>query len=130
VKSNFQWEGKKQKYFDTLKEKISTAPILALPNLQQPLDIERDANIYAMGALLMQYRKPVCYHSENFNQAIVNYRTYDKELYALVQSVKKWKNYLLGKEIIIHTDHQPLQYLQEQTKLKQYRHYRWMGFRQ
>ena len=67
---------------------------------------------YAMGALLMQYRKPICYHSETFNQDVVNYPTYDKEVYALVQSVKKWKNYLLGKETIIHTDHQPLQYLQ------------------
>jgi hypothetical protein len=42
--------------------------------------------------------------------------------------VKKWKNYLLGKETIIHTNHEPLQYLQAQTKLQQSRHYRWMGF--
>jgi hypothetical protein len=95
-----------------LKEKISTAPVLALPNLQQPFEIETDASGYAMGAVLMQYRKPICYHSETFNQVVVNYPTYDKELYALVQSVKKWKHYLLGKETIIHTDHQPLQYLQ------------------
>jgi hypothetical protein len=67
-----------------------------------------------MGAVLMQYHKPICYHSETFNQ-VVNYHTYDKELYALVQSVKKWKNYLLGKEKIIHTDHQPLLYLHAQT---------------
>jgi hypothetical protein len=58
------------------------------------------------------------------------YPTYDKELYALVQSVKKWKHYLIGKETIIHTDHQPLQYLQSQTKLQQSRHFRWMGFLQ
>jgi hypothetical protein len=61
---------------------------------------------------------------------VINYPTYDKELYALVQSVKKWKNYLLGKETIIHTDHQPLQYLQSQSKLQQARHFRWMGFLQ
>ena len=60
-----------------------------------------------MGAILMQYRKPIYYHSETFNQ-VVNYPTYDKELYALVQSIKKWKHYLLGKETIIHIDHQPL----------------------
>jgi hypothetical protein len=113
VKNNFQWEGKQQKDFDTLKEKINIAPILALPNLQQPFEIETNANRYAMGAILMQYRKPICYQSKNFNQVVVNYPTYDKELYALVQSVNKWKHYLLGKEMIIHTDHQPLQYLQE-----------------
>jgi hypothetical protein len=50
---------------------------------------------------------------------VINYPTYDKELYALVQSVKKWKNYLLGKETIIHTDHEQLKYLQSQTKLQQ-----------
>jgi hypothetical protein len=44
--------------------------------------------------------------------------------------VKKWKHYLLGKETIIHRDHQPLQYLQAQTKLQQSRHYKWMGFLQ
>jgi hypothetical protein len=128
VKNTFQWGGKQQKSFHTLKEKISSAPVLALPNIQQPFEIETDARGYAMDAVLMQYHKPICYHSENFNQAIVNYPTYDKELYALVQSIKKWKHYLLGKETIIHTDHQPLQYLQAQTKLQQSRHYRWMGF--
>jgi hypothetical protein len=83
-----------------------------------------------MGAVLMQYSKTICYHFETFNQFVVKYPTYDKELYALVQYVKKWKHYLLWKETIIHTDHQPLQYLQAQTKLQQYQHYRWMGFLQ
>jgi hypothetical protein len=91
-----------------LKEKISTAPVLALQNLQQPSEIEIDASGYTMCAVLMQYRKLICYHSENFNQVVVNYPTYDKELYALVQSVNKCKHYLLGKETIIHIDHHPL----------------------
>ena len=118
MKNTFQWGGKKQRAFDTLKENINTTPVLALSNLQQPFEIKIDSNRYVMGAVLMQYRNPICYHSETFNQAIVNYPTYDKELYALVQSVKKWKHYLLGKETIIHTDHQPLEYLQTQTKLQ------------
>ena len=78
----------------------------------------------------MQHRKPICYHYETFTSAVVNYPTYDKELYALVQCMKNWKHYLMGKETIIHTDHQPLQYLHSQTKLQQSRHYRWMGFLQ
>jgi len=126
----FQWGGKHQKAFDTLKEKISTAPIPALPDLQRPFEIQTDANDYAMGAVLTQHGKPICYHSETFNPAVVNYPTYDKELYALIQSVKKWKHYLMGKEIVIHTNHQPLQYLHFQTKLQQSRHYRWMSFLQ
>ena len=93
----FQWEGKEQKAFDTLKEKISKNPVLALPDLQQPFEIEIDASGYAMGAVLMQHKKPICYHTETFSKTIINYPTYDKELCALVQSVKKWKHYLMGK---------------------------------
>jgi hypothetical protein len=113
-----------------LKEKISTAPILAMPNIQQPFKIDTDANGYSMGAVLMKYRKNICYHSKKFNQVVFNYPTYDKELYSLVKIINKWKHYLLGKETIIHTNHQPLQYLKEQTKLQHSRHYRWMGFLQ
>ena len=83
-----------------------------------------------MGLVMMQGWRPICYHSKTFSKTIVNYPTYDKELYALVQSVNKWKHYLMGKETIIHTDHQSLQYLQSQTKLQQSRHFRWMGFLQ
>eukprot|EP00253_Pinus_taeda_P005189 PITA_05189 len=125
-----EWGGKQQKSFDTLKDKISTTPVLALPDLQRPFEIQTDASDYAMGAVLTQHGKPICYHSETFNPAMVNYPTYDKELYVLVQSVKKWKHYLMGKETVIHTDHQPLQYLHSQTKLQKSRHYRWMGFLQ
>jgi hypothetical protein len=113
-----------------MKRKISQAPVLTLPNLQNPFEVETDASGYAMGAVLMQGGRHVCYHSEVFHGVVLNYPTYDKELYALVQDIKKWKHYLMGKETIIHTDHQPLQYLQAQSKLQQTRHYKWMGFLQ
>ena len=102
-----------------MKEKNSTALVLALLDLENPFEIETDASDYAMGAVLMQYSKPICYHSKTFISAVVNHPTYDKKLYALVQSVKKWKHYLMGKETIIRTDHQPLQRLHSQTKLQQ-----------
>ena len=88
----YQWGGKHQKAFDTLKENISTVIVLALPDLQRPFEIQMDASDYAMGAVLTQHGKPICHHSETFNPAVVNYPTYDKELYALVQSVKNWKH--------------------------------------
>jgi len=52
LKKVFQWGGKHQKAFDTLKEKISTTPVLALPDLQRPFEIQIDASDYAMGAVL------------------------------------------------------------------------------
>jgi hypothetical protein len=78
VKRGFQWGGNQQKDFDTLKVKISTTPVLALPDLQQYFEIETDASDYAMGAVLMQHRKPICYQSETFTTTIINYPTYDK----------------------------------------------------
>ena len=72
-----------------------------------------------MGAVLLQHGKLIVFNSETFNGVVTNYPTYEKELYALVQSVKKWKHYLMGKEMIIHIDHQLLQNLQLQTKLQQ-----------
>lgn len=43
----------------------------------------------------------VCYHYEVFHVEVLNYPTYDKDVYAIVQDVKKWKDYLMGNEIVI-----------------------------
>ena len=126
VKQIFQLEGKQQKSFEALKEKICIAPALALPDLHQLFEIETNASGYAMGAVLMQKRKPICFHSKTFTSVVISYPTHDKELFALVRSVEKWKHYLMGKETIIHIDHQALQYLHSQTKLQQSRYFRWM----
>lgn len=72
----------------------------------------------------MQHGKPLCYHSQTFSNVVINYPAYDKYLCALVQRVIKWRQYLMGKEKIIHTSHQPLQYLQSHTKLRQARHFK------
>ena len=117
MKKGFQWGGKQQQDFEALKYNISLATVLALPNLRQSFEIQTDASDYAMGTVLLQHGNPIDFHSETFNGVVTNYHTYDKELYELVQSVKKWKQYLMGKEMIVHSDHQSLQYLQSQTKL-------------
>jgi hypothetical protein len=56
-----------------LKEKISLSPVLALPNLRQPFEIQTDASNYAMGVVLLQYGKPNFFHSKKFNGAVINY---------------------------------------------------------
>lgn len=45
------------------------------------------------------------FHSKVFHGEVLNYPTYDKVLYVLLQSMKKWKHYLMGNEIIVHIDH-------------------------
>lgn len=106
----FVWTNEHEDTFLLLKRKISEAPVLALPDLQKPFEIEADASGYAMGVVLMQEGRPVAYHSEMFQGATKNYPIYDK--LALHQAVKHWRVYLLGKETVVHTDHRPLQYLQ------------------
>jgi hypothetical protein len=63
--------------------------MLTLPNLKNPFEVETNASGYAMRVVLMQGGRPLCYHFELFHGQILNYPTYDKELYALVQAVKK-----------------------------------------
>ena len=59
-----------------------------MPNLQQPFEIQTDASRYVMGEVLGQ-GKTVCYHSKLFHGVVLDYPTYDKELFALVQGIKK-----------------------------------------
>ena len=89
VKKVFHWGDVQQKVFDALKQKISSTPVLALSDLRQPFEIQTDASDHAMGVVLMQHGKPISFHYEIFNRVVTNYHTYEKELYALVQSVKK-----------------------------------------
>ena len=57
------------------------------------------------------------YHSETLSDTVHKYPTYDKEMYSIVQACSQWKHYILGKETIIHIDHNPLQFMQTQGKL-------------
>jgi hypothetical protein len=52
----------------------------------------------------VQERKPVAYFSEKLSGPVLNYSTYDKELYALVRCLETWQHYLWPKEFIIHSD--------------------------
>jgi hypothetical protein len=70
--------------------------------------VEIDTSGYVMGEFLMYVGKPICYHYEMFHGGVLNYPTYDKEIYILVQFVKKWKHYLTGNKTFIHANHHPL----------------------
>ncbi|XP_016648322.1 PREDICTED: uncharacterized protein LOC107880736 [Prunus mume] len=126
----FEWLRNHEESFQLLKGKITEAPVLALLNLQRPFEVEADASNYAMGAVLFQDGKLVTYHFEMFSGPVLNYPTYDKELYVMHQAVKHWRAYLLGKEVVVHSDHKPLLFLTTQSKLQQARHMKWMSFLQ
>ncbi|PKI60622.1 hypothetical protein CRG98_018972 [Punica granatum] len=75
----------------------------------------------------MQEGRPIAYFNEKLSGATLNYPTYDKELYALVQALETWQHYLWPKEFVIHTDHESLKHLKGQHKLNK-RHARWVEF--
>ena len=123
----FKWEEKQEKAFVALKHELTNAPILALPNFAKSIEIECDASNVGIGVVLMQEGHPIAYFSEKLNGGSLNYPTYDKELYALVRSLKTRQHYLLPKEFVIHSDHESLKYLKCQGKLNK-RHARWVEF--
>jgi hypothetical protein len=121
-RENFTWGKAQQKSFDDMKHCLFSAPILSLPDLQQPFDIETDACDYVVGAILPQHNHPIEYHSETLSDTVHKYPTYDKVMYSIVQDFCQWKHYIMGKETIIHTDHKPLQFIQTQGKLQNDHH--------
>ena len=64
AKEKLFWLESQQKVFVELKHRLCSAPMLTLPDLQQPFEIETDASNYAIGAVLTQQGHPVAYHSE------------------------------------------------------------------
>jgi hypothetical protein len=67
--------------------------------------------------------------SEKMNEAKINYSTYDKEFYAVIQALKKWRHYLVPKEFVLYSDNHALQFMTQQEKLNQ-KHVKWIEFMQ
>jgi hypothetical protein len=84
-KEKFVWGLSQQQAFVALKQRLCSAPVLSLPDLQQPFEIETDASDYVVGAILTQHGHPVGYHSETVSD-VCKYPTYDKEMYSIVQA--------------------------------------------
>lgn len=116
VKEKFFWSESQQKAFTELKDHLCTAPMLALPDFQQPFEVETNASDYSIGAVLTQHGYPMAYHSKKLSDTVRKYSTYEKEMYGIVQAYQQWKHYILGKETIIHIDHRPLHFIQIQWK--------------
>jgi len=111
----FQWPPIAQEAFDKLKLALTTTPVLALPNFQQPFTVETDACGEGIGAVLMQSGQPIAYLSKALGEKHKKLSIYEKEFLALIMAVEKWKHYLQRQEFTILTDHKSLSYLAEQN---------------
>jgi hypothetical protein len=87
-KDKFSWGWSQQQAFDDLKQRLCSTPILSLPYLKHPFEIETDASDYVVGTVLTQHDHPVAYHSETLSYTVHKYPTYDKEMYSIVQACR------------------------------------------
>ena len=123
----FHWGEEQEASFALLKDKLTHAPLLQLPNFGKTFELECDASGVGIGGGLMQEGKPVAYFSEKLNGPILKYSMYNKELYALVRTLEMWQHYLWPKEFVIHSDHELLKPIRTQNKLN-HRHAKWAEF--
>ncbi|XP_078492084.1 uncharacterized protein LOC144747728 [Ciona intestinalis] len=127
------WGDAQERAFNTLKSKLSSKPILHLPDPSLGFILRTDASRDGIGAVLLQVHGgkhfPVSYASKKLSDAERRYSTIERECLAVVWGVKKFMMYLYGTKFVIQTDHQPLSFLQK-TKFDNDRIMRWAMYLQ
>ena len=105
-----------------LKDKLVSAPIVVAPDWSYPFELMCDASDYAIGAVLGQKREKIFqviyYASRTLNDAQLNYATTEKELLAIVFAFDKFRPYLIGNKVVVHTDHSAIKYLMTKKDAK------------
>ncbi|GJW22206.1 putative reverse transcriptase domain-containing protein [Tanacetum coccineum] len=124
-KVKFDWGDKAETTFQLIKQKLCSAPILALPEGSEDFIIYCDASIKGLGAVLMQREKVIAYASRQLKIHEKNYTTHDLELGAVVFALKIWRHYLYGTKCTVFTDHKSLQHILDQKELNM-RQRRWL----
>jgi len=110
----FIWTSEQQTAFDTLKQAMSSAPVLAIPDFTKQFIIETDASNNGVGAVLMQQGHPLAFISKPLGPRTQGLSTYEKEYMAILLAVEQWRAYLQHAEFLIYTDQKSLVHLNEQ----------------
>ncbi|GKF37619.1 reverse transcriptase domain-containing protein, partial [Tanacetum coccineum] len=101
--------------FETLKEKLTNAPIMVSPDWSQPFELMCDASDFVVGVVLGQHEgkhfHPIYFSSKTLNNAQQNYTVTKKELLVIVFAFGKFQLYLVLSKTIVFTDHSTLKYL-------------------
>jgi hypothetical protein len=121
----YVWDENEEKVFQTLKQKLCSAPILALPDGIEDFVVYCDASHQGLGAVLMKCDKVMAYASRQLKVHEENYTTHDLELGAVVFALKIWRHYLYGTRCTVYTDHKSLQHILNQKELNM-RQRRWL----
>ncbi|WVZ71283.1 hypothetical protein U9M48_019885 [Paspalum notatum var. saurae] len=128
----FIWTKERQAAFDELKKRLTTAPVLTLPDLTKSFTVYCDASKEGLGCVLMQEGKVIAYASRQLRKHEVNYPIHDLELAAVVHALKIWRHYLFGNRCEIYTDHkgtiektdEKIREIRERIKLGKAPHFR------
>ncbi len=125
----FRWTEECQEAFDTLKEKLIAAPVLAYPSFDKPFVLETDASIKGLGAVLSQPQEdglthPVAYASRSLSQSERNYSVTELETLAVVWAITHYHCHLYGHPVTVYTDHTAVKAVLE-TPNPSGRHARW-----
>ena len=108
--------------FESLKDKLTSTPVIMPPDWSLPFELMCDASDYAVGAVLGQRVEKVphviYYTSRTLNDAQLNYSTTEKELLAVVSALEKFRQYLIGSKVIVYSDHAALKYLLTKKEAK------------
>ncbi|GJU64111.1 putative reverse transcriptase domain-containing protein [Tanacetum coccineum] len=113
----FDWGEKEENAFQLIKQKLCSAPILALPEGTKDFVVYCDASHKGLGVVLMQREKVIAYASRQLKIHEKNYTTHDLELGSIVFALKIWRHYLYGTKCTVFTDHKILQHILDQKDL-------------
>jgi hypothetical protein len=127
IHKSFHWTEEAEKSFNLLKKKITKQPILVFLDFNKTFQVRCDTSGFAIGVVLSQDDRPVAYFSEKLNEVKIKYSTYDKEFYAVIQALNKWRHYLVPKEFVLYNDNHALQFVTRQEKLNQ-KHAKWVEY--
>jgi hypothetical protein len=121
----FKWIPACEASFQELKKRLTTAPILVMPNMEKSFSIYCDVSGQGLGCVLMHDDRVVAYASRQLKKHEVNYPTHDLELAAIVHALKILRHYLMGKICELYMDHKSLKYIFTQANLN-LRQRRWL----
>ncbi|WVZ64251.1 hypothetical protein U9M48_013803 [Paspalum notatum var. saurae] len=121
----FEWSPECEEAFQTLKTRLTTAPILAQPDITKGFDVYCNACGIGLDCILMQEGRVIAYACRQLKHHEEHYPTHDLELAAVVHALKIWHHYLMGNPCNIYTDHKSLKYIFTQSELNM-RQRRWL----
>lgn len=104
-KQGFLWTAASLHAFETLKNVLTSTPVLALPDFSTPFIVECDASETGIGAVLQQQGRPVAFFSSALALRHKKLPAYEKELIGLTKAVRHWHSYFWENSFIVRTDH-------------------------